>query len=171
MGDTPAAQRKRNISSPDNSLVVKRIHAASESSESELSNTSADMHQILEVPEVPTTSLSLDSAAIKDIASALRDAMLSEVKEYLKETADVIVRGIFTGLQSQVKDLVSENASLRSENAALSKRVTALENLADTSEQYSRRNSLRISGVKENAGENLYKCVLDLCDSIGAECT
>ena len=47
---------------------------------------------------------------------------------------------------------------LEKENASLLSRVAALEKTADQSEQYSRRNSLHISGFEEKIAEK-YECL------------
>ena len=57
--------------------------------------------------------------------------------------------------------------SLKLENEKLKERVSNLEFASDKQEQYSRRNCLRISGVKEHEGEETDKIVIDLCNSIG----
>ena len=54
-------------------------------------------------------------------------------------------------------------------NTSLLSRVAALEKIADQSEQYSRRNNLRISGFKENTGENTDTIIMNMASTIGCD--
>ena len=45
-------------------------------------------------------------------------------------------------------------------------RINELENLSDCQEQYSRRNSLRISGISENDHEDIVQVSLDLFNDL-----
>lgn len=76
--------------------------------------------------------------------------------------ADTLKALICQPLQSEItglKDLISEQ-NKRIEG--LEKKVTYLERKCDENEQYSRRNSLRIHGVKEESEENLTESIKTL---------
>ena len=57
---------------------------------------------------------------------------------------------------------------LQKENNSLRERVTILERGADTAEQYSRRNCLRISGVPAQTVEDTDDYVVQMSQPIGA---
>ena len=57
----------------------------------------------------------------------------------------------------------------KKENSSLITRIAALEKIADQWEQYSRRNSLRISGFKEHTGENTDDIVVNRAATIGCD--
>ena len=73
----------------------------------------------------------------------------------------------------EINAVKEENTKLKSENAELSKsvvdltqRVDKLELVADDSEQHSRRNSTRITGISENKDENTDDIVLKLASDL-----
>ena len=113
-------------------------------------------------------NISLDEAAIKSIAAALSDTVQQRVDESIQGTVSTIVAGVLEGLQHQIDSLKQENQSLRQQNVELQEQITALQDTADTQEQYSRRNSLRISGVKESAGESTDDAVLAIASAVGS---
>ena len=89
-----------------------------------------------------------------------------------------IISGVLEGLNKKLDDLEKQNDDLRKENQDmrgikenkdLQKRVTKLESAVDAAEQYSRRNCLRISGMKEGAFENIDTIVLDIAKAIGVD--
>lgn len=57
-------------------------------------------------------------------------------------------------------------ASLEKENQTLRKRVVRLEEAIDNAEQYSPRNCLRITGIKEPENEITYDTVINLARSV-----
>ena len=79
-----------------------------------------------------------------------------------------IVSGVIDGLNKKIIDLESANENLRKENNELKARVVKIEKQVDAGEQYSRRNSLRMSGVRETDCEDTDKLVLDRADAVGA---
>ena len=95
----------------------------------------------------------LDSEFIASISSTLKDSYRGEMQaliiESIKTMIQPIVDGVLSGLQAKISVLETENSSLKAENEALKTRVSVLEFKSDEAEQYSRRNCLRISGIKE----------------------
>lgn len=57
------------------------------------------------------------------------------------------------------------------ENATLKERNQSYEAKIDDLEQYSRRNSLRVSGINESKNENTDDLIIKLSDAVGAEIT
>ena len=90
--------------------------------------------------------LFLHAISNKDIAIKLRAAM--RVSQQL------------TGLQQEVHALRSELASKDAHIKTLQKKVDAIELQQDELEQYSRRNSVRLSGLTEETNEDVAKGVL-----------
>ncbi|XP_034241163.1 uncharacterized protein LOC117645228 [Thrips palmi] len=77
--------------------------------------------------------------------------------------------------QVTVKNLSDEVQKLREVNAKLNDEIEKLQLAADNAtrrfdelEQYGRRNNLRIWGIKESAGEDVDKLVVDMARKIGA---
>ncbi|WAQ95160.1 TSP2-like protein [Mya arenaria] len=62
---------------------------------------------------------------------------------------------------------ITEHDTIKSENNFLKVRVSELESRVDHSEQYSRRNGLRISGIKEAAGEVTDDIVISMVSDLG----
>ena len=85
------------------------------------------------------------SAALsnEDIIRKLQAAVVSQLRKEVSE-----LRELVKGKDTQLEELRN--------------RVSALEDAADSQEQYSRRNSLRISGVPEADNEDILKLSLDL---------
>ena len=86
---------------------------------------------------------------IIQIASDLRDMMLPEIKLVVKSLKDNIQE-----LRNNISDIQTENELLKKENKDLESRMAAVEQENDGLEQYSRRNSLRISGYPEDKDEH-----------------
>ena len=75
---------------------------------------------------------------------------VSIVKLYLKdEIATIVKTAVSEAIDTQLRELREENSRLTSYKELLKARVSELESAVDESEQYSRRNSLRISNVTE----------------------
>ena len=95
---------------------------------------------------------------------------LQIVRLYLKtEVADLVKTAVETAIESKVGEIREENARLTKENVELTKRVSALESALDDSEQYSRRNSLRVSNIKEDTDENTDDIVLSIAKELNVD--
>ena len=89
------------------------------------------------------------------------------VKGFAAALNNTSVKKLLTELL--IKDLRKEVGELRdlvkakdNEIQDLKNRINELEDLSDCQEQYSRRNSLRISGISENDHEDIVQVSLDL---------
>ena len=90
---------------------------------------------------------------------------VSIMKLYLKdEIATVVKTAVNEALDTQLREVLEENRRLSSENELLKARVSKLESVAEESEQYSRRNSLRISNINEDDEEDTDRVVLQIAD-------
>ena len=74
-----------------------------------------------------------------------------------------------SGLREQIQSISEENMALRRENESLKMRVQKLESASDNAEQYSRRNCLRVSGVRENSNENTDELILERTRSMNID--
>ena len=70
------------------------------------------------------------------------------------------------GLQQEVHALRTELASKDARIETLQKKVDAIELQQDELEQYSRRNSVRLSGLTEEADEGVVKGVLVILNNV-----
>ena len=86
-----------------------------------------------------------------------------------EDMRDLIKTAVKDALDSGLNDLREDNERLTKENDELRTRVEKLEASQDDSEQYSRRNSLRISNVEETADENTDRIVLNIGNAIDAD--
>lgn len=93
------------------------------------------------------------------VTTTLRTEILSDFKSTLtndlKTTLNEIFASFFNSFSEEIKALKQENINLKQENDKLK---TDLDQL----EQYSRRNSIRITGIPEKEGENTDNLVKEL---------
>ena len=109
-----------------------------------------------------STNMAMDYGEFcKGLTSALKDPTVIQA-----------LTGIFTDMRKEVSELTGLVSSLRLEVAdkqqkivSLNTRVEELEASVDALEQYSRRNSLRISGVPEKPYEDTGEVFLNLINS------
>lgn len=127
------------------------------------------------------------------IATELKPIMLPEVEGYVKsqqydirqDMARIVKETIADAvhdlnettkrLNDTIKSLAAENASLRDENAKLKLSIQVLENRVaksesanDDLEQYGRRNSLRIAGIREEPNESTDNLIMQLAQKLNA---
>ena len=86
------------------------------------------------------------------------------VKNLVETMIPEIVKCLDSSLSNKVSAIEAENLELR-------ERVKALESEMDLANQYSRRNSVRASGIPEERGENTDTLILNIANSIGADVT
>ena len=126
----------------------------------------------------------MGSDDIIKVALKLKEVMFPEIKEMIKEqirdeipaVVNTAVKEATKTLKDEISHLKTENSSLKKENSNLKKSVDSLrsaekkvELLADNNEQYSRRNSLRITGIPIEANESTDEQVLDLATDMGVD--
>ena len=103
-------------------------------------------------------------------------SLIEGFKPYIKETVTDAVKEATKGLNTEIRllkqansELAEANDKLASENADLGKRLTEAEMGNDSLEQYSRRNSLRISGFEETPNENTDDIVLSVAHHLNIQ--
>ena len=110
------------------------------------------------------------------IAAQLRTIMLPEIRVAVRdENADVksvILNAVqeATGvMREELRELRSENDSLKLANKELEKRVAVFERDSHALEQYSRRNSVRVSGIPEQNNEITDDVILKLAEDMNVQ--
>lgn len=154
--DTPTSaktDRKRFLSSPMDLADSKKnkTDLSTSSVQEEAEEDTVDMAQSV-------TKTALSPSDLDHISKLLGDTFQDKMADMVSS----IVDGVVSGLQTQIIELQAENSALKT-------RVTTLEAIADKAEQYSRRNSLRISGIPEVPEENTDDKVLELARGLGVE--
>lgn len=192
------ATKKRELTSPEFEVDLKKNRYGSLTSESESeSDLNSSETERLDSSHITSLTKSSDMASGSDLGSseALMDTSHSQdqsasaphimippsemqkISEMLKLTfrgeiesmVETIVKGVLTGLQDRISSVEKINSDLVNENIALKTRLTSLEAQCDQAEQYSRRNCLRISGIKEESNENTDDIVLKIASDIGSD--
>lgn len=100
---------------------------------------------------------------IIQIATELRSMMMPEIKSVVRDA----VKEATHSLTVEVQHLQVENERLRNANTDLIRRLEIVEGENDNLEQYTRRNTLRISGIPEETDEETDKIVLHLASNLG----
>lgn len=118
-------------------------------------------------------SIILDDKSMMIIAQTVQETVQKSLSEQLKNMVEIIINGVVDGLSKRIESLENENKYLRQENNLLKDRIASIENELDASEQYSRRNSVRIFGIPENSDnkESTDNVVINLCNALGANIT
>ena len=175
MNSTPLAiSKKRELASPDDPSELKKNRFVTDSVNTSHSDIDTTMDEQLALPVysdehgLNTTakdsasnenlSITLGNSDMEAIASVLKESFKLDLKESIREQLPLmvndIISGVVSGLNAKVSALEHENKKLAAENTELKVRMNKLELAMDNAEQYSRRNSLRMSGVPETATEN-----------------
>lgn len=132
-------------------------------------------------------SVPMDPRDISRVANELKLIMLPEIRSVIKEeipdTQSIVDRAVDSAVKRISETLVKEVATLKNENSAmkmeneglkksvakLQERVVRLEMIADDSEQYSRRNCIRITGIPEDKDEDTDGIVLKMARDLNAD--
>lgn len=146
MSGTKKADKKRQPTSPLDQSDFKKYKSHTSDWETEMAE--------------PGPHIQLGDAELKRISELLRSSFDHQVSEM---TAS-IVDGVLGGLRTKVTELENENTSLKS-------RIQLLEDKLDRSEQYSRRNCLRLSGIPETANESVDEKIMEVLNTLDAEVT
>ena len=107
---------------------------------------------------------SLTDATIAQIVEAVSVRMKSDLSKELGAMRGEIVR-----LRAELTKKDQVIAEMQKEVQNLHERQRVAEDRLDETEQYSRRNSVRIHGIPEDDDENTDNIVIKLCDQIGAD--
>ncbi|MEW8546212.1 MAG: hypothetical protein AB2693_22060, partial [Candidatus Thiodiazotropha sp.] len=107
-----------------------------------------------------------------EVKQTVRDE-IPDIKMIVQEAVQTAVTAVTDAMNLKMEQLAADNVVLRKDNANLEKlcvhletKVAKLEASNDALEQYSRRNSVRISGIPQTEQENTDKIVLDIAKSM-----
>ena len=95
--------------------------------------------------------INLDETQILKIAEVLQSTFESKFTDMVS----AIVSNVFGDVNTKVSALQHENDALNDKVVQLERRIDLLEKQNDANNQYSRRNCLRVSGIKEKPGEQM----------------
>lgn len=157
---TPATEgNKRELSSPFDPNDTKKVRANSETSDT---GEMGDMGDT-----VGSTHLRLCDEDIVKITALMKTTLKTELSTMV---ADVVNSVVFQ-LNTKVDELESKNKSLETRVTELEARLLVAETKNDRSDQYSRRNLLRICGIPEKQDESTDQIVLEVAEAVGAQIT
>lgn len=164
---------KRDLSSPfDNAEVnpTKKNKLPDLSLDSSLLSKPPDegaMECMSETPHAQSQmqTFHLADSDLQKVAAIVQMALHGQVQEMVKD----IVKGVTASFSDKVKTLETENEQLKTDINLLKEKVNKLEVERDSAEQYSRRNSLRISGLPVGQNENTDKIVLEIASAINCD--
>ena len=116
----------------------------------------------------------LSEEDIDRIALAVRSIMIPDIEAtidkrigVMKSQYDAKIKGLQTDntkLQSRVDELETENADLRADVADMQNEIDDVKWRGDELEQYSRRNSFRISGISEDDPRSTDQIAIDIAN-------
>ncbi|KAH3859858.1 hypothetical protein DPMN_102679 [Dreissena polymorpha] len=92
-------------------------------------------------------NVALDDNTMMANKQTVQDAINNAISSQMKSMIETIITGVVDGLSKRIECLENENMQLKNENRILNDTL-------DASEQYNRRNSLRICGIPESDKAN-----------------
>jgi exosome complex exonuclease DIS3/RRP44 len=114
---------------------------------------------MVDINEETSTKALINALGNPEVIAKLKSSQ-TEVSKKLDSLKTVIDN------QAQlITKLSNENISSKSQIRGFKTKIEILENEIDSLEQYSRRNSIRISGINEIEFENIYEVVIDLLNN------
>jgi len=173
MESTPiSSKRNRDLISPESDCEYKRVCSSSAlNPDSDSFDSSGALHSDMSSIEATTcTPDGNPSPFIDQLLDALRS------KDVLSLIGAAVAEAIKPTLQQEMATLVAQNRQLEGDveilKHRLSERDLAMEELAiklDRSEQYTRRNNLRIMGIPETQGEDTDKLIVNVAKDMGVD--
>ena len=162
---TPSTQgRKRELTSPEFDIDLKKnktlpISPASDSEPAPVLDSGSAM-----AASDPSSHIIIPESEMEKLSALLTDTFQGQILTLVNG----IVDGVLKGIQDNISEVEKKNQELVIENQELRERVDLLERKCDQAEQYSRRNCLRISGVKELPLESTDDIVMKMAADIGS---
>lgn len=155
----------------------KTRHGSGSSCTSAHSETEGDLFDVDPQPQVDGAihllSQPLNPPDIVQIATELRSmmvpelrALLTDMMPFIKTIVKEAVQEATGTLNEEVQKLKEENKNIKKANCDLEKRLSQVEYDNDSLEQYSRRNSLRISGVSEEINEDTDSVIMKIAEEL-----
>ena len=117
-----------------------------------------------------SAQMTLSGIQLQKLAALMHESFQPQLTDIVQESfwsqvtelVNSFVQGVLAGLQTEV-------GVLESENAVLKNRVDKLEAALESTEQYNRRNCLKISGVPENIEKSTDEYVCDLARAVDVD--
>ena len=116
----------------------------------------------------------LSDEDINRIAQAVRSIMVPDMKAIIDKRVDAlktdydgkikVLQNDNNELQTRIYDLEAENADLKGDLADMQNEIDGMKWRSDELEQYSRRNSFRISGVYEDDRRSTDEITMDIAN-------
>lgn len=157
--DLPSKKNKFNMSGSENSENSMDV-VAEESADSQLFG--------IDQSQTQTHTLTLPPATLQQMSELMKPSIHADILAEIRSDLKVLMKiAVTEAIDEKLADLKADNERLTRENNALKKRVSTLEAQMDASEQYSRRNSLRISGIPETVNDDTDQIVLHVAETVG----
>lgn len=159
---------KRQLSSPfsPEDFPKKKLNLnMSGTDTSDLGEYSSQEHTLT---QSQTAMLTLPPSGLQQMSELIKPSIYGDILGEIRNDLRAIVKSaVSEAIDEKLDHLKSENDRLTRENVDLKKRVSKLETAMDETEQYSRRNSLRISKIPESQDENTDHIVLKVAETVG----
>ena len=171
---TPAtrSEKKREANSPldqPEDQQKKIRHTSGDSSVGDFFTTQTDDVEIEETSQVHVLSYPMNPSDITLIARELRGLMSADIRSEIKAAVQEVVLEVTSVFKEEIKELRAENVRIQKAYDDLLIRIDQTKSDNDALEQYSRRNSLRISGIPEEETEVTDEIVIGLASSLNVE--
>ncbi len=166
--NSSTSKRKKDevFSSPDSITDYKRSCNYSDSSDS--SYLCADLVNTNTTMSSPESNPSGDSEFLDRLVNTLKDPeVLTIIVKAVSECIAPVIKQEMSSLFKKQDKLEKDMKKLKATLEQRDKTITTLAEHLDRSEQYSRRNNVRIMGIPEEDGEDTNKLVLKLAATIG----
>ena len=151
---TSSNNSKRDLSSPFDPNDVKKCRSDSDTSLEETSTS-------------PVSQITLRDEDLLKIGNIISHNFQDQIKTIVTDAIESVVHKI----NNRLDYLENENKTLKSRVSDLEAKLDDANEAQDKANQYSRRNCLRISGLKESSQEDTDAIILDVAKTIGAEIT
>lgn len=171
----PKPSSKRVLSSPltpeENIKKRNKFQNIMSDLESSMDEGSAQATggQDLDVLAASQTHITIPESDLQKMSEFIRPTVQSEVLTKIMGDLRLLIKSAVSEvIDEKLEQLKMDNNRLEDENRKLRNRVEKLELAMDESEQYSRRNNLRISNIIETPDENTDHLVCKVAEIIGA---
>lgn len=171
----PKPSSKRVLSSPltpgENIKKRNKFQNIMSDLESSMDEGSAQATggQDLDVLAASQTHITIPESDLQKMSEFIRPTVQSEVLTKIMGDLRLLIKSAVSEvIDEKLEQLKMDNNRLEDENRKLRNRVEKLEMAMDESEQYSRRNNLRISNIIETPDENTDHLVCKVAEIIGA---
>ncbi|KAJ8304216.1 hypothetical protein KUTeg_017799 [Tegillarca granosa] len=113
-------------------------------------------------PQYQQFTCTLPEEEVTKITKSIQSSLQTEIVKEIKTVISYMFDEFAKEMKNEIKTLKNENDALRSENESLKLSIDELE-------QYSRRNAIRITGIRENENETTDELVKDLAKKIDVD--